>query len=171
MSNQNDVIHADRRLQWFAIGLILVAAVVGAGILVWLQSYLQFQLQLLQSDPQRAAENILAVTRMMLIAFGLSLVAFSVYFGWLGMRVLRSGQFPPPGMKVVRDTRLRLGSAARLTGAAALVYCLLLLGIGTLGAWRIERGVYQIIQSAASTQLPQPENAGPALVDDDELPT
>lgn len=63
--------------------------------------------------------GIIAVNAVLSSVFGLSFVLLAV-------RVFRSGQFPPPGMKVIRDTVLRTGRKAKaagavLSGAAVLV--------------------------------------------------
>lgn len=62
------------------------------------------------------------------------LVALAVYLWSLGARVLRAGQFPPPGYRVIRDTPVVGGQAAVLRGRAfrALALCL---GGGAVLLW------------------------------------
>src|SRR5439155_3556364 len=54
-------------------------------------------------------------------------------------KVLRSGQFPPPGMRVILDTRLRTGRAARLV---ALVGITLAVAVVVAGLWLSTRMVW-----------------------------
>src|SRR5205823_13951381 len=51
---------------------------------------------------------------------------------YTALQVLRSGQYPPPGMRVIRDTRLRMGSRAIVLAQVGLVLAavILLCGLG-----------------------------------------
>src|SRR2546425_8413563 len=49
----------------------------------------------------------------------------------LSMKTLRVRRFPPPGMRVVRDTPVLRGGAARLIGVGGLVLGAALLTTGT----------------------------------------
>jgi hypothetical protein len=54
---------------------------------------------------------------------------------WLqGLRISRAGRYPAPGAKVIRDTPVLHGDAARLRGLLlrVLAFCLGLLAVGTL---------------------------------------
>ena len=109
--------HSLRR-QTFLWGVLL--AVLGIVGIRYLASYLDGLTALQLTDPQRAAEKYTRL--LLLLAAGDALIACSlggvlIYFS---CRVLRSGQFPPPGMRVIQDTRLRTGSGARFVAVAAL---------------------------------------------------
>lgn len=169
MSVEGKVVKADATRRWLVLGCLALAAMISVVVFVWMQSYLQSQLQSFSADPEGTSANISFVTRILLVALAVGLIGFALYFGWLGLRVLRAGQFPPPGMKVIRDTPIRHGSAAKLTGVAALIYCAFLLAVGTFGAWRIDHGIQLMIRAVAPT-LPAVDTAGPEQ-SDHELPT
>jgi hypothetical protein len=65
------------------------------------------------ADPMQALKKLLdrllinALTAIPLFA------AFSIYLLWLGVRVRRSGQYPPPGMRVAVRTKIRRGRRAK----------------------------------------------------------
>jgi heme/copper-type cytochrome/quinol oxidase subunit 2 len=42
------------------------------------------------------------------------LLSMGIYLLLLARRTSKSGQYPPPGMKVIRDTRVRTGDKAKL---------------------------------------------------------
>jgi hypothetical protein len=117
--------------------------IVGAGILVGV-------LLLVAADSARptfeAWVNADLPTRSRLVAAALILlmtgpaIAMSVYLWRLGTRAVRSQQFPPPGLRVARDTPVVTGDAAARAGrwirtlAAALGAAGVLLG---LLLWRL----------------------------------
>ena len=64
-------------------------------------------------------------------------IALLAAWMWLhGGRIVRAGRYPAPGSKVIRDTPVLHGDAARLRGTAMRVLAafLLLLSVGTLSA-------------------------------------
>jgi hypothetical protein len=71
-------------------------------------------------------------------------VGFGTFAVRSGRTVIRAGQYPPPGMRVLRRTKILRGSTARLTGQGQLVLGLLLVlcgialfGVACWGAWLI----------------------------------
>ena len=76
-----------------------------------------------------------------------SLVAFTLYFWSLGVKVLHTKQFPPPGVRVIRDIPVIGGHAAVLRGhglkvlavclgVASALLCLLFVRL----AWLLSAG-------------------------------
>src|SRR5262249_39849300 len=58
-------------------------------------------------------ELVVAVFAMLLVA---PLVAMAAYLSWLGGCAVRSGEFPPPGARVIRETPIARGTDARSRG-------------------------------------------------------
>lgn len=84
--------------------------------------------------------------RLVLSVWGLALASvvpmlfLSAYLWRLGARIVHSGVFPPPGMRVVRDTPVLLGRAAVRRGRLLKVLGLLAgaAGIGlVIVLWRL----------------------------------
>jgi hypothetical protein len=51
----------------------------------------------------------------------LPVLGLAVYQILLARRVLKSGQFPPPGMRVVRDTKIKTGGKAKKVAISLIV--------------------------------------------------
>ncbi len=56
-----------------------------------------------------------------------ALAGMGAYLILLARRTLRSGQYPPPGMKVTRDTKLRTGNQAKGVALSLIVLASLLM--------------------------------------------
>jgi hypothetical protein len=50
-----------------------------------------------------------------------------VYFIILVRRTFESGQYPPPGMRVIRETRLRRGTQAKMAGISLIIFSCILI--------------------------------------------
>jgi hypothetical protein len=70
-----------------------------------------------------------------MIVIGAGLVPFAAYFALLAARIIRSGQFPYPGMKVWRDTRIVRSTKARVRGWTFAFLAVLLLGLAAYAAY------------------------------------
>lgn len=126
---------ATRRRALIVAGFIAVA---GWAAFFALQEWLA---RLQGSDPGHMRQSL---ERALVWGSWVSMLPVAVLAGWLwryGARVGRAGRFPAPGAKVVRDTPVLLGDAARLRGTAmkVLAASLGLLSAGTLIA------VYRLI--------------------------
>ncbi len=53
-------------------------------------------------------------------------ILWSLYFGRIGFSTLATGEFPPPGTLVVRRTKVRFGSVARLAGWLCIGFVLMI---------------------------------------------
>ncbi|NQU22182.1 MAG: hypothetical protein HQ567_12935, partial [Candidatus Nealsonbacteria bacterium] len=68
-----------------------------------------------------------------------SFVGMGFWFWWLGRKIVRADRYPPPGMKVIRDTPVRTGAAAGRLAIAAQITGLLLAVAGTAAMWYLHR--------------------------------
>jgi hypothetical protein len=107
------------------LALIVLAVLCGAALILT-KSVLDGIEALAAVDPNAAIQKIKGLIVGIIAINAVLSSVFGLYFVLLAIRVFRSDQFPPPGMKVVRDTVLRTGKKARtagviLSGAAVLV--------------------------------------------------
>lgn len=102
------------RRRGLLIGLVLVAALAGYA------AYLADQIQAFQAsdppDPSGLVSHMYWMSVVLVAAGGL----LGFYLLVIGLRALRSGRFPPPGVRVIRDTRVRTGAGARVIGLVAV---------------------------------------------------
>lgn len=124
-----------RRRALLAAGAIAIA---GWAAYFALQDWLA---RLPRSDPARMRESLECALVWGSWAAMLPVAVLAAWLWVYGARVRRAGRFPPPGAKVLRDTPVLLGDAARLRGMVLKVLAafLGLLSAGTLVA------VYRLI--------------------------
>jgi hypothetical protein len=103
--------------------LILLSALAGGGFVLLLGGAAMGEdlAAWVNEDPARSRARL---TRIFTITttsyFGIHLL-FAAWSARLGFGVIRSQRFPPPGMAVVRDTRVITGKPARSRGAMIVV--------------------------------------------------
>jgi hypothetical protein len=133
------IVLADKRLKrrvfWLS-ALMIVGGAVGMA-----SFYHQFQsiLDLADRDIEAAARKALSLAKFFSWLSGLSLVGIGLWFGRLGWKIYLWDQYPPPGWKVLRDTKLRTGRRARRVANAAIVACAIFLATGICGGWLLYR--------------------------------
>jgi hypothetical protein len=119
-----EVERADPGARRFALVCLAVAAGLGTGTLVLLDSYRQSLLSWFVAREPGVQVTLIAIA-LLLLLMPLLLMA-----GWVwryGIRVLRDSRHPPLGVRVIRDTPVIRGAGARRYGrlcqalAAALV--------------------------------------------------
>jgi hypothetical protein len=132
-----EIQRADPQLRRIA-GLVFVALVVaGSVVLLALQSWLS---GVAQAAPSTARTQLLIAFGGLVAISCVTLLAFAVCFWRTAGQVLATQQFPPPGMRVIRDTPVLRGAAAMRRGrilqsiGGVLVLCGVALAVG---AWRL----------------------------------
>jgi MFS family permease len=93
------------------LGLVLVAWVIPRG-----QDYLQRQ------EPHVSLRVLQIFTALIFLSF----LPVSGYMFWFGRRVARSRQMPPPGTRVIRDTRVIAGERAVTRGRGMMLVAVVL---------------------------------------------
>lgn len=128
-----DIERGDARLRKAAILALLLTLGVGAGAIVGLQHWLDS----LRMRPAPEARQALATALVWSTgAICVVILAAAVHAWRLGARVRDASRSPPPGMRVIRDTVVLHGSAARCRGQLlqGLAVALVLGGAGLLVA-------------------------------------
>lgn len=136
---EHEIVPADkrqRRLTIVAVVLLFLGGLVGLAGLRWHLGRLE---QLVEEHPRQAVEKALRLVGVFAWVGGLSFLGAGAWLWRLGRRINRAGRFPPPGMKVVRDTRVRTAAGARTVASLAEVAALVCVVAGTLGMWYVYR--------------------------------
>ena len=105
--------------------------VVGASLfllaMLLCQSVVQWFTEWLAEDPERVREYFAYIVGA--IAFVFSPLFVFGYYAWqIGVRVIRAKRFPPPGMKVIKDTVVVKGRQAVSRGRGLKVCGVILWG-------------------------------------------
>ena len=111
-----DIVPADKNLRkkfFIFLGLSVIAVLI---IVPYFNGYLEQIKQAFKENPEVAFKKSMFVLKATLGFVSFLLVMTGIYSMSLARRTLKSGQYPPPGMRVIRDTRLRTGTQAKRAG-------------------------------------------------------
>ena len=122
-----EIERADARLRKVAILVILLTLVVGAGAILALPHW--FETLRLRPAP-RARQSLAAALVWSTAGISVMLLAVAAYAWRLGARARDASRFPPPGMRVIRDTVVLHGPAA---GRRAKLLQALAIALGVCG--------------------------------------
>ena len=118
------IVPADKGLRRrLLVALAIVSVLAGVGLAYIIDS-VHAVARLAEADPAAAWRTLRRLSWWLGIALAASGGLFLAYLTVLAARIIRSDRFPPSGMRVVRDTRLRTGRPARWIAAL-----LMLLGV------------------------------------------
>jgi hypothetical protein len=108
----------------YALFILVAVLLIGWG-LPWSKAYL-LRLEL---------ETALAVMQVVLAVMFLGFVPAGLYVWRLGRKIMVHERFPPPGVKVMKDTKLIEGKKARFRGRVLIVFSLVLILFGLFAAF------------------------------------
>ena len=131
------IIPADKKHRRLAILAAVVITVLGLLAVGILQGHLGKIEKLAERNPRAAEQEVFRLAVIVLWVGGL--VGMGGWFWWLGRRINLGGRFPPAGMKVVKQTRVRTGAEARALANLAQAMALLCVIAGTVGMWYLHR--------------------------------
>lgn len=127
-----ELIRADNSLRKKTI-VLLVIFVLGMMLLSpYLNNRLAAWRQAAADNPETALARHSSLFQWLLGITALLVSAGSLYLMVVALRVLKTEQYPPPGLKVIRDTRLQTGRRAKITAYVLLVNSLILIVLVTL---------------------------------------
>ncbi len=120
------IVPADRDLRKTVLIVLLFLALVAAVCVPTLRSEFDEIESMAAEDPEAAISRVKGIVTGITFLNAIVSLVFAAYFLSLALKIHRSAQYPPPGMRVIRDTRLRRGSEAKRMAlphllAAALV--------------------------------------------------
>jgi hypothetical protein len=133
------IVHLNPRLRKQALFWGILIAVVGAGSIIALVVTQEH----LNASPQIAPQPMAGHMRYLLFlaeaGIMVPVLSLTGMLSYLASKIWRSGQYPPPGMQVLRDTKIRTGRAARnMAGICLLLAVVVVLcgiGMGLTMAW------------------------------------
>ncbi len=144
------IVHANPKVRLATTAILAVAALLLLGVLFLLRSYLASQLTLMETDFATAMNNVLTLVTMLAVMMGAALLVLSMYFAYLAFRIRATGQFPPPGSLVVKDTPLLTGAAAARRVWIAGAMSLVLAFAATVGMYTFQNTVHRVMKSGTN---------------------
>jgi hypothetical protein len=144
MTNANAIIRADCHVRARVLIALVLCTILGVIAFVAGDTYVEQLMTLSTTAPQLAIAKIrhfvvVLASVVMLLALGLTGV-----LGYLSLQVLRSGQYPPPGMKVLRDTPVQTGSRATRRAVVGMLLAVLALCGGLSASMLLIRAAYDL---------------------------
>lgn len=134
---------ADPRARRVAL-LVLAAGFVAGVALLWaLEAGRPAVARWLREDPARTAARARLLLAGLALATSGPALAAGVYLWRLGSRIVTAERFPPPGLRMVQDTMVLTGDAARTRGRIFQALGLVLFVAGSALAlllWRLAPG-------------------------------
>ena len=108
--------------------IFVVLVVIGVVLIGWVLPVAQGYLDGLE------AQRALGLSRVALVVLFLSIIPLAAYLFTVGRKMMKNERFPPPGIKVITDTKVVEGKKVRIQGQVMVVLSLVLILLGLLGA-------------------------------------
>ena len=136
---EDQIVPADKRQRALAAVAAALLSVVAVAVLIVVDRRFDRIKELSEEDLPAAATAMLRFTTVVAWIGGLGFVGMGAWFWRLGRRINLAERFPPPGMRVIKDTPVRTGARARMTANLAQVSALACVVAGTVGMWYLYR--------------------------------
>ena len=112
----NEIQKADPAARRQAVLLVIFGTAVGALLIAAFEHFREPFREWLLSEPAETARRAKLAAYVSAFVLCAPVIAFAIYLWLLGARVLRAQQFPPPGLRVIRDTPVIGGRGAMIRG-------------------------------------------------------
>ncbi len=121
------IVYADRLYRKnFIILLILFLVLVGSLVYGFI-TYMEYLDILHRTAPSEAVHKFVIALWVAVSSIALAASGIGVYFISVAVRVMRSDRLPPPGMKVLTDTKVKTGMEARVKAASTIMLAVTLI--------------------------------------------
>lgn len=149
-----NVIKADKGIRILVILVYIFAVLVMIVLLRWILPWSEGKLE--QTEP----EITLRIIRIVIAFIFLSIVPFGLYMCRFGWRVIRCKQMPPPGTKVIMDTKVLEGDKAVTRGKLIIAVSLVLVVLGFFGGLYFPYKLGKVFGEQINQQNPQAAESG-----------
>ena len=122
------IIPADRTYRSMVLMIFVVLVFIGVVIIGWVLPGAQDYLEGLE------AQRALGLIKVALVVLFLSIIPLAAYLFTVGRKMMKYERFPPPGMKVITDTKVAEGEKVKFQGQVVVALSLVLILLGLLGA-------------------------------------
>jgi len=118
------IIPADRTYRRTVLIIYVVLVVIGVVLIGWVLPGSQDYLEGLE------AQKALGLLKAALVVLFLSILPLAAYLFAVGRKMMKYERFPPPGMKVITDTKVVEGEKVKFQGQLVVVISLVLILLG-----------------------------------------
>lgn len=152
--NTTEMIKADKRIRRLVVLAYIVAILVTMIVVVWILPWSEGKLE--QTEP----EAMLRIIRIVIVFIFLSIVPFGLYMFRLGWRIIKHKRMPPPGTKVIMDTKILEGSKAVTRGKIIIAFSFVLIIVGLYGGLYFPYKLGKVFGEQITQQTTQAADAG-----------
>jgi hypothetical protein len=135
----DEIVPADKKHRWLVLGWSALVVAAGVVAILLIQRLMRLPEDPTAQELEAAAERAVRLVTVVAWVSGVGFVGTGLWFVRLGYRISRSGRYPPPGTKVIRNTVVRTGAKARGLALLALMTGLVSAGAGSAAAWALWR--------------------------------
>lgn len=121
------ILKADSRLRRKVLLLYIAFAVLGLGTIYWLTPL--FEEHVKEQGLREAKRSV----QFLIVLLFMPVLGMAYYMRRLAKKVLASGQCPPPNTRVLRDTEILEGDAARRQGQSLLILSAMIGAVALVG--------------------------------------
>lgn len=107
------IVKADKKTRIIYLILIIIIIIAALFIYRYWQSYYENLTEMAEDHPDLVLLKIANLLKIFILINPLVSGVFMIYFITIGVKTYRTQQFPPPGVKVIKDTRLTRGDKAK----------------------------------------------------------
>jgi len=135
-----EIRRADPALRRLVVVAFVISTCVGALLIVAFERYRVPLSEWILADPGVAAQRLTTIFRLLVALVLGPLLAFAAYLWSVANKVVQAREFPPPGLRVIRDTPIITGEPAasrgRILKVLAYGCCVACVVLGLL-FWRV----------------------------------
>ncbi|HEX3034675.1 MAG TPA: hypothetical protein VHT73_06000 [Thermodesulfobacteriota bacterium] len=126
-----EIVYADKRLRRRAVLLMFIIVLILAPIVLLTHNYLRDLEALIKNNSKDALSKVITLTYIWGAFFAAGNLVIFGYLMWLGIRIIKADCYPPPGMRVIKDTKVVRGSKARFRGGFLIFAAVVILLVGS----------------------------------------
>ncbi len=112
---------ADRNYRKKTFTVIAVCILAGIAVLIFFYNYINDIKILAKQDPATAFQQMFQILQIVLSLMSVSLIALGGFIAHLSFRTIQTSEFPPPHVKVIRDTQIITGQRAKRRGIIGII--------------------------------------------------
>ena len=141
------LIKADRSLRVVAVAALAILSILGGAAIAYTKSFTDRVQMIATESPEQAAGMAAEAFRTITALMAVIPLAVGIYLTYVSVRTWRTGEFPPPGTRVLRDTIVTVGPKSRTWATIGFVVAVLLVAGGILmpvWGWRLADGLVRV---------------------------